>query len=196
MRVSIRLHPDFSPQWMMRYQFTFHQAEYLLMKLIVCLARIDSPPPRWHRAGPLRPTPNVPWHGNAIGGQSLWRKHSGSDSHAHPPPLLTHKYFIMLCSFPTSSSPSLLSHSPFSAAHCLAHCLQVAPGRRPTVRAAQSTPDRAEQRVNATLASDGHRPPPPTPASSCSSNWVRAEGATALSSGLTALTKLRSINLR
>jgi hypothetical protein len=39
-------------------------------------------------------------------------------------------------------------------------------------------------------------PPPPPPVSSCSGNELRAEGATALSWGLTALTKLQSIDIR
>ncbi len=39
-------------------------------------------------------------------------------------------------------------------------------------------------------------PPPPPPISSRSRNFLRAEGATALSSGLTVLTMLESINVR
>ncbi len=60
--------------------------------------------------------------------------------------------------------------------------------------ALSSLPHRAPPSPRST-ESDGY-PPPPPPVSSCSHNELGPEGATALSSGLTALTNLRCINVR
>ncbi len=91
----------------------------------------------------------------------------------------------------TGSAASRVSVLPAGASRAAASRVSVLPPAesRPVLPAAAPSPRQASE-------SRGHRDPPlPSPESSCSGNRLGAEGATALSSGLTALTNLQSIIL-
>jgi hypothetical protein len=114
-------------------------------------------------------------------------------------------FLLPISNFRTPKLVLLLEPASAHKDVCAAHSCTRLPAGKPTTHGSHTQESRAPQpkswwNKRRAYALHGHPshgyPPPPPPVSSCSCNRLGAEGATALASGLTALTKLQSIDVR